>query len=231
MSELTDRRLEEKERRRVEILDAAEAVALVVGVEALTMELVARKARLSRALLYVYFHDKSALLLALCVRALEALHARFESAAAGHALGMAQVEACGRAYVAFAEEFPARFEALAHVEAQHPGGDLDPAYEHFLAAGDRTHGAICAAIERGMQDGSIRKEAGPPSLIGLTLWGLMHGLIQLSITKSASLAREGVGREQLIGQGFRLATAALATPEGAAALAGIGLADVGKGAR
>ena len=58
MSELTDRRLEEKERRRLEILDAAEAVAAVVGVEALTMDLVARKARLSRALLYVYFNDK-----------------------------------------------------------------------------------------------------------------------------------------------------------------------------
>jgi AcrR family transcriptional regulator len=217
MSELTDRRLEEKERRRLEILDAAETVAGVVGVEALTMELVARKARLSRALLYVYFHDKSALLLALCVRALAALQARFEGAAADHTLGMAQVEACGRAYVAFAEEFPARFEALAHVEAQHPGGDHDPAYEEFLAAGDRTHGAICAAIERGMQDGSIRPEAGPPSLIGFTLWGLMHGLIQLSITKSASLGREGVGRTQLIDQGFRLALDALATPQSRAA--------------
>jgi AcrR family transcriptional regulator len=212
MSELTDRRLEEKERRRVEILDAAEAVAAVVGVEALTMDLVARKARLSRALLYVYFHDKSALLLGICNRALDALHQRFAEASAQHAMGLAQVTACGRAYVAFAEEFPARFEALAHFEAHQPTGDLDPAYEEFLAAGDRTHGAICAAIERGMADGSIRRDAGPPSLLGLTLWGLMHGLIQLSINKSGSLEREGVAREQLIEQGFRFALAALATP-------------------
>ena len=214
MSELTDRRLEEKERRRVEILDAAEAVATVVGVEALTMDLVARKARLSRALLYVYFHDKSALLLGVCSRALEALHQRFVAAAAAgqDVTGLAQVEACGRAYVAFAEEFPARFEALAHFEAHQPTGELDPAYEAFLAAGDRTHGAICAAIERGMADGSIRRDAGPPTLLGLTLWGLMHGLIQLSINKSGSLEREGVAREQLIEQGFRFALAALADP-------------------
>jgi AcrR family transcriptional regulator len=205
MSELTDRRLEEKERRRVEILDAAEAVATVVGVEALTMDLVARKARLSRALLYVYFHDKSALLLGVCNRALEALHQRFAAASSQHVTGLAQVEACGRAYVAFAE-------ALAHFEAHQPTGELDPAYEEFLAAGDRTHGAICAAIERGMADGSIRRDAGPPSLLGLTLWGLMHGLIQLSINKSGSLEREGVAREQLIEQGFRFALAALATP-------------------
>jgi AcrR family transcriptional regulator len=196
----------------------------VVGVEALTMDLVARKARLSRALLYVYFHDKSALLLALCVRALDVLHARFEAATSSHPVGMRQVVACGRAYVAFAEEFPARFEALAHVEAQQPSGDHDPAYDAFLAAGDRTHGTICAAIERGMQDGSIRPDAGPPSLIGLTLWGLMHGLIQLSITKCGSLEREGVGRAQLIEQGFSLATESLATDAGRAALRDDGMA-------
>lgn len=219
MSELADRRLEEKERRRLEILDAAEAVAAVVGVEALTMDLVARKARLSRALLYVYFHDKSALLLGLCNRTLDALQQRFTAASAQHATGIAQVEACGRAYVAFAAEFPARFEALAHFEAHQPAGDLDPAYAEFLAAGDRTHGEICAAIVRGMEDGSIREDAGPPSLLGLTLWGLMHGLIQISINKSGSLEREGVAPEQLIEQGFRFAIAALATPKGHAALA------------
>ena len=46
MSYLTERRLEEKERRRIEILDAAEAVASIVGIEAMTMDQVAKKARL-----------------------------------------------------------------------------------------------------------------------------------------------------------------------------------------
>ncbi|MEN9528009.1 MAG: hypothetical protein RLY56_1960, partial [Pseudomonadota bacterium] len=54
MSYLAERRLEEKERRRLEILEAAAEVAGVVGFEAMTMEQVARKARLSRALVYVY---------------------------------------------------------------------------------------------------------------------------------------------------------------------------------
>ena len=58
MSYLAERRLEEKERRRLEILEAAVEVAGVVGFEAMTMEQVARKARLSRALVYVYFKDK-----------------------------------------------------------------------------------------------------------------------------------------------------------------------------
>lgn len=214
MSELMDRRLEEKERRRLEILDAVEAVATVVGVEALTMDLVARKARLSRALLYVYFHDKSALLLGVCNRALGALQQRFTTASTGQTTGLAQVEACGRAYVAFAEEFPARFEALAHFEAHQPTGELDPAYAEFMEAGDRAHQAIVAAIEQGLRDGSIRADVGVPKLVALTLWGLMHGLIQIAVTKSGSLEREGVVRGQLIEQGFRFAIAAIATPKG-----------------
>jgi len=53
MSYIAERRQEEKERRRAEILDAAEAVCAEVGWDAMTMDQVARKARLSRALLYV----------------------------------------------------------------------------------------------------------------------------------------------------------------------------------
>ena len=59
MSYVTERRLEEKIRRRAEILDAAEAVAARFGWENTTMDQVARKARLSRALVYVYFTDKT----------------------------------------------------------------------------------------------------------------------------------------------------------------------------
>jgi len=58
MNYLAERRQEEKERRRAEILDAAEGVAASVGWDELTMDQVARRARLSRALLYVYFKDK-----------------------------------------------------------------------------------------------------------------------------------------------------------------------------
>lgn len=214
MSQLSERRLEERERRRLDILDAAEAVAGVVGIEAMTMEQVARKARLSRALLYVYFKDKPDLLVGLCLRALQQLQQRFVETSAAHTRGLAQVEACGRAYVAYAHEFPVRFEALAHFEAHTPGGDHDPAYEELLAAGDRTQAVIAQAIGQGMHDGSIRNDVGSPVLLGFTLWGLMHGLIQLTVKKSGGLEREGISADALIEQGFRLALSALAHPAG-----------------
>lgn len=210
MSDLTDRRLEERERRRLDILDAAEAVAGVVGIEAMTMDQVARKARVSRALLYVYFKDKPDLVIGICLRALQQLQHRFEGACAARVRGLEQVEACGRSYVAYAQEFPVRFEALAHFEAHMPSGEQDPGYEGCLAAGEATQRVIAAAIAQGMRDASIRSDLGSPVLLGLTLWGLMHGLIQLTMKKSGGLEREGVSAEQLIEQGFRLALSALA---------------------
>ena len=53
MSYITERRQQERGRRRTEIVDAAEALYAEVGWDAVTMDLVARRARLSRALLYV----------------------------------------------------------------------------------------------------------------------------------------------------------------------------------
>lgn len=215
MSYLTERRLEEKERRRIEILDAAEAIASIVGIEAMTMDQVAKKARLSRALLYVYFGDKSDLLTAICTRALEVLEARFSAAAASRELGIDKVEACGRSYVAFAAEFPVRFEALALFEAHLPNIDQDPGYMACLKASDAVQCSLVAAIEAGQRDGSIRADAGAAGLIGFTLWGLMHGLIQIGSHKSGHLQRDGITTQDLIENGFRLALQGL-SPTGAA---------------
>jgi AcrR family transcriptional regulator len=207
---LAERRLEERERRRIEILDAAEAVAAVDGIEAMTMEEVARKARLSRALVYVYFRDKADLLNGIAIRALEQLHERFVTATAQPLPGMARVEACGRAYVAFAKEFPVRFEVLAHCEAQSPDGASAQTDEELLRAGARPQATLAEAIRTGVTDGSIRADVGDAALLGFTLWGLMHGLIQISVHKGSGLAQAGFTADALIEQGFRFAFMAIA---------------------
>ena len=215
MSELADRRQEEKSQRRSDILDAAEAVAADVGFDAMTMDLVARRARLSRALMYVYFEHKPDLLFAICGRALDELRDRFELAVASARTGLAQVEACGRAYVAFSRESPVRFEALARFEAH----TLDPEAATgneggCMLAGDRVHAVMIAALERGLADGSIRPDVGPLPLVSHTLWGAVHGVIQLGSTKAAALAHDGVDADALVGQCLALLGRALAPGTG-----------------
>jgi hypothetical protein len=49
-----------------------------------------------------------------------------------------------------------------------------------------------SSIEAGVRDGSIRSDIGSPMLMSITLWGFMHGIIQLTTTKSYALTHHGV---------------------------------------
>jgi AcrR family transcriptional regulator len=207
MNYIAERRLEEKERRRAEIVDAAEAAGREVGLDALTMDDVARRARLSRALLYVYFQDRSDLMFGLAERAMSMLLARFVEAAERHRTGLDQVIAMGRAYVAFSQEFPVLFDALARCELQTPEPTQGSQAEQGCAlGGDRLQKRLVASIEAGVRDGSIRADITSPLLLSSTLWGFMHGIIQLTTTKELALANQGVTAKALIDYAIAMIT-------------------------
>lgn len=207
MSYIAERRQEEKERRRAEIVDAAEAAGRDVGLDALTMDDVARRARLSRALLYVYFQDRADLMFGLAERAMNMLHARFVEAAERHKTGLEQVSAMGRAYVAFSQEFAVLFDALARCELHSPEPtDGSPSEQACAAGGDRLQAVLVAAIEAGIRDGSIRGDIKSPLLMSVTLWGFMHGIIQLTTTKANALTHHGVTAKTLVDHAIAMIT-------------------------
>lgn len=192
MSYIAARREEEKERRRAEILHAAEQLYAEKGWDALTVDQVARSARLSRALVYVYFKDKEDLLFAIGERAMRLLRDRFMAAAGGPSRGMDKVEAIGRAYMDYANEFPHYFDFCsrfqAHVQAPDPGTNEGSCQR----AGDEVMNVVVQAIDAGLRDGSIRSDIGEPVMLATTLWAFTHGVIQLAMTKSADLGRNGI---------------------------------------
>lgn len=197
MTYIAERRGEEKERRRAEILDAAQALYAEKGWDALTVDQVARNARLSRALVYVYFRDKEELLFAIGERAMHLLRDRFSEAAARHPRGLDQIEAIGRAYMGYAYEFPHYFDFCsrfhAHATAVDPGSNEGAC----AAAGDQVLATVVGAITTGIRDGSIRPDVGQPTLLAVTLWAFTHGLIQLAMAKGDELARIGVAIPEL----------------------------------
>jgi AcrR family transcriptional regulator len=209
MSYIAERRQEEKERRRAEILDAAEAVCAVVGWDEMTMDQVARKARLSRALLYVYFKDKQDLLFGLCERALGVLAQRFTEAVSRHKRGLDQMAAIGRAYVAFSQEFPVYFEVVARCEVLTPDPEVESNEAAVLHRGDQGRALMVAVIETGIRDGSIRPDVGDAKVVSTVLWGYMHGVLQLAATKANVLAHDGVNIKDLVDQALVMATRSL----------------------
>jgi AcrR family transcriptional regulator len=206
MSYITERRQEERDRRRAEIVDAAEALYAEIGWEAVTMDQVARRARLSRALLYVYFRDKGDLHFALVERSFEELRRRAVAAREGHARGIDEVEAMGRDYLQFSREMPHYFDAVSRFEA-HPvnTGDTASNESACVEAGERVQGVIVESLNRGIADGSIRADIGSPTVTALTLWAFTHGLIQIAATKGRHIEREGASVQAFIDHSLALA--------------------------
>ncbi|MGH6781089.1 MAG: TetR/AcrR family transcriptional regulator, partial [Sphingomonadaceae bacterium] len=163
MSYLALRREEEKERRRAQIVDAAERLYAEVGWDAVTMDNVAKSARLSRALIYVYFHDKNELLHAITERSLIELRERFVAAVAAHAKGIDKVQSIGRAYVLFQQEKPYSFDACSRFHAHQAQGH--PEETACAEAGDAVMAVIVQALVEGQADCSIRRDLGNPAQV------------------------------------------------------------------
>jgi TetR/AcrR family transcriptional regulator len=211
MHYLAERRQEEKTRRRAEILDAVERVALNRGWEAMTMDEIARTARLSRALLYVYFEDKNALLFAIGERGLRTLHSKFVACEQQKVPGLVQVTAMGRAYLNFATEYPVYFAAMLRCDLSSPNSEQLSDHERAcMQAGDTVHQTLCASITLGISDGSIRENAGEPNFVAVVLWSFLHGVLQIATNKANFLAHRGIDIEQLMEQALNQATLSIA---------------------
>ena len=214
MSYIAERRQEEKDRRRIEIVEAAEDLYRELGWDAVTMDSVAKRARLSRALVYVYFKDKRDLHFAIAMRAMDTLRSRFEEASSRARLGIEKVEAIGRAYMAYGQEFPHYFDACARLELHaQDGAESSPQEGSTVEAGHRVHEVVVEALTTGQRDGTIRTDLGDLELTSRALWGFTHGLIQIAITKAQPLARMGISVPQLTQHALTLISQMLARPQ------------------
>lgn len=214
MSYIAERRQEEKDRRRSEIVDAAEALYQELGWDAVTMDSVARRARLSRALVYVYFKDKRDLHFAIAGRAMRTLLERFEDASSRHKAGLEKVVAIGRAYMAYGQEFPHYFDACARMELHAPDSDEgSPQEAASLEVGQRLHAVVEDALAAGLRDASIRADLGDLAVTSRVLWGFTHGLIQIAMTKGRLLAEQGISVSELTQHAVELMRHMLANPK------------------
>ena len=120
------------------------------------------------------------------------LRDRFTAAASGPARGMEKIEAIGRAYMGYANEFPHYFDFCSRFQAHARTPDAGTNEGSCQRAGDEVMNVVVQAIDAGLRDGSIRGDVGEPLMLAITLWAFTHGVIQLAMTKGADLARYGI---------------------------------------
>jgi len=172
------RRDREKEDRRESILDAAELVFFDKGFDRTPMDEIARRAQLSRALLYVYFTDKSAIMRGIMLRAGTAINRRFERAVAEGKTGMEQLRGIGMAYYAFSRDESNYFDVLTKLNTFPESADDDEQINALRECVARNTDLMVQAIENGMADGSVDAErVSPARQTAYFLQGALHGVI------------------------------------------------------
>jgi AcrR family transcriptional regulator len=180
---ITERRQREKERRRTDIVDAAEKVFFSKGMENATMDEVAEEAELSKGTLYIYFPSKEDLYLAITKRGLDILTAMFEKASAKAALGIEKIYTIGQAYRDFAKKHTDYFQAMAYFDLRVKEISKEsPNARASIEQGEKVLTICAEAIQHGIEDSTIRSDIDPKKA-AIVLWGQTNGILQLILNK------------------------------------------------
>jgi AcrR family transcriptional regulator len=196
---IAERREREKERRRNDILDAAEKVFFPRGANLATMDEVAEEAELSKGTLYLYFKSKDALYLGIAARALKLLHDLFEEAIVKHSTGMQQSGAIGEVYYQFSKSHPDYFDTILHYESSKKDSvENNTLLEQCHQIELSKMRIVASTIENGIKDGTIRDDLDPMKT-AYVLRGANTGIIQLIAREEKQIKdHERISREDLI---------------------------------
>jgi len=177
---ISDRKEREKERRRNEIITAAEKIFFKKGVHKATMDEVAQAAELSKGALYLYFKSKDELHFAISIKAQKILQNHFQEVIDESKTGKENLIAIGQVYFQFAKNFPDYFQTIMHSITHH----TEP-FNEYGKYGERAHtiginiiNNVADIVRKGQEDGSITNQLKPLKL-ALLLWGQTTGVIQV----------------------------------------------------
>lgn len=203
---LDQRREREKQDRRDSILDAAEQIFFAKGFEKSSMDEIARTAQLSRALLYVYFKDKTAIMRGLMLRAGTTLRDRFAAAIEQTDQGAEQIGNIGRAYYRFSIEEPNYFDVLTQASTFEHLADEDEQSKALQECGVEAMNMMVTALLKGVADGSLSRErVADPLMTAYFLRGAVHGVI-MQCSKSAEIDPNRPDLETLVDYTLQMLT-------------------------
>jgi AcrR family transcriptional regulator len=186
---IAERKLREKEKRRNDIVDAAEKVFFSQGMENTTMDDVAEEAELSKGTLYIYFKSKEDLYLAITKRGLDILTKMFEKSSTKNALGIEKIYAIGQAYSDFSKKYTDYFQAMAYFDLRVK--EISSESPNAIASIEQGKVvlSICAeAIQYGIEDSTIRSDIDPKKA-AIVLWGQTNGILQLMLNKGKHMKK------------------------------------------
>jgi len=195
---IAERKEREKQKRRKEILAAAEKIFFAVNGDKGTMDDVAERVELSKGTLYLYFKNKTDLLYAIAEKGVGLLHDYFSKVLKPELKGKEQLSDIGDEFVRFVEDYPRHFELILRFELSHntKGGQQTLLMEPALAL-------LREVLVRGQEDGTIRDDISGDEIV-IILWSQMFGLMQSILRKERYIDHYKVDFKRVIKGHYRI---------------------------
>lgn len=182
-----ERRRQEKEIRRKDIVDAAERVFFSKGYERASMDEVAKEAEFSKRTVYVYFSGKEQIYFEIMIRGYRLLIGRIEKSFRENRPqnALEELRCIFFSFFGFSEEYPQYFKAIMEYETKEPGGRTGAADEsraECYRLGEQIFGCLSHALRKGVEEGSLRRGLESEQA-ALTLWACAIGVFNTAEKK------------------------------------------------
>lgn len=158
---LEERRRQEKEIRRKDIVDAAERVFFSKGYENASMDEVAKEAEFSKRTVYVYFSSKEQIYFEIMIRGYRLLIEMIEKSFREDRPQNApeELRCIFFTFFRFSEEYPEYFRAIMEYETKDSDGRTgveDASKAECYRLGEQIFGYLSHALQKGVEEGSLR---------------------------------------------------------------------------
>lgn len=163
--------------RRAELLAAAQKIFTVAGYEGATIRKIAEEVGVSSTALYMYFQDKSQIMLEICVHALEQLYLKLEAISVDEREPVQKVRAVLEVLLRFGFEQPTAYQLLYCVAPK----DVNERRNDVIAPLTRScFQRTLQAVEAAIAAGQMRQDM-PARAMTEALIAACHGLVSIRL--------------------------------------------------
>jgi AcrR family transcriptional regulator len=155
------RRKRDRERRRSEIIDAAEKLFFSKGYDVITMDDIAADAGLAKGTLYTYFKSKESLFYAVTLRGARLLNTLFAGAVKMEKTGVDKIYSTGVAYYEFSKRYPEYFKLFSYAGSERFVCRNDENALKLTGVNQDNLNIMLESIRIGQEDGSILPDLDP----------------------------------------------------------------------
>ena len=183
-----ERREREREQRKSHILDTARALLFEKGMNATSINQIAKRSELSVGAIYFYFKDKEELFAALQVEGLELLHQAISQSVAKKLTPEKKIRSIAQAYLRFSEEHKNYFDIINYFLTS-PETIFPPDLKKQIdARGNASIATLTEAFREGIDSGKFK--AVDPRRQAIILWSAFNGMIQLKKLQKTILVKD-----------------------------------------